>query len=79
MAVVSGLVLRATGPTISSGRFIFEQLRAHSFARVVARPSSNGAAGWAQNEHGAKVRPMAFVRFEVQRGVVLLTTRCRQI
>jgi len=45
------------GPTISSGMVIFNQLRAHSFALVVARPSFNGDAGWAQNEHGAKVRP----------------------
>jgi len=36
---------------------IFDQLRAHSFALVVARPSFNGAAAWAQNEHDAKVRP----------------------
>ena len=45
------------GPTISSGRIIFDQLRAHSFALVVARPSFNGDAAWAQNEHGAKMRP----------------------
>ena len=65
MAVVSGLVLRAMGPTISSGRGIFEQLRAHSFALVVARPSYNGDAGWAQNEHRAKVRPSAVVTGQV--------------
>jgi len=47
------------GPTISSGMVIFNQLRAHSFALVVARPSFNGDAGWAQNEHRAKVRPSA--------------------
>ena len=59
MAVVSGLVLLAMGPTISSGMVIFDQLRAHSFALVVARPSFNGDTSWAQNEYGAKVRPQS--------------------
>jgi len=58
------------GPTISSGMVIFNQLRAHSFALVVARPSFNGAAAWAQNEYGAKVRPLALQ----PHGVACITT-----
>ena len=59
-----GALLAYRGPIVTTGRVLFDPLRAPALAWVNARHSFNGHAGWGQNEPGAKVRPKVTGRLQ---------------